>query len=378
MLPQWKMKIVLFVSFLTLMLTILYCSSADTAGLKSIINPVIALYNTSTMGAKFVKVELSAADVSEKAPSPGDSRKEKKLLWLREYPLPPLSQEAVDGVEKFVIFVGYPRSGHSIIGSMMDAHQNIIISHEYMLFGEWARNPKKFTNRTYLYTELYHDSYMDTEIGWRSTANDASSKGYTLAIDSAWQGRFKQLKVIGDKSGGMTVLMYLHSPREFSQHFRQLKAIIRVPLHVLHIVRNPYDIIATSALYRDSHDPGKLNATKEQKYDHAEALKAKTHFLFRLAQGIETMAKQFDLNILQLHSEDLIRDPSSSLRRICSFLEVGCLEDYLQQCSAQMYKSVSRTRDKVAWPQEILDMVESNKKRFSFFRNYTFEADFPS
>lgn len=134
MLPQWKMKIVLFVSFLTLMLTILYCSSADTAGLKSIINPVIALYNTSTMGAKFVKVELSAADVSEKAPSPGDSRKEKKLLWLREYPLPPLSQEAVDGVEKFVIFVGYPRSGHSIIGSMMDAHQNIIISHEYMLF----------------------------------------------------------------------------------------------------------------------------------------------------------------------------------------------------------------------------------------------------
>ena len=32
----------------------------------------------------------------------------------------PLSQSVVEGVEKFVFFVGYLRSGHSIIGSVMD------------------------------------------------------------------------------------------------------------------------------------------------------------------------------------------------------------------------------------------------------------------
>ena len=387
MLLQWKKKIALFVGFITLMLTVLYCSSTDTAGLQLIINPVIALCNASTMEVKYLKgllfeePESAGADAREKAPSldsstiSAGSRKEnkKKQLWLRKHSLPTLSREAVDGVKKFVLFVGYPRSGHSIVGSMMDAHQNMIISHEYMLFAEWAQNPKKFTNRTHLFTELYHDSYMDTEMGWRSIA----SKGYTLAIESAWQGRFKQLKVIGDKSGGMTVLMYLHDPKEFSQHFRQLKAMIRVPIHVLHIVRNPYDIIATSALYRDSRGPGKLNSSKDHIYDNSDALRAKTHFLFRLAQAIEMMTKQFHLNILQLHSEDLIRDPNRSLQRICSFLEVDCLEDYLEQCSEKMYKSVSRTRDKVVWPQKILDMVESNKKRFSFFRDYTFEDDFP-
>lgn len=33
-------------------------------------------------------------------------------------------------VRTFVLFVGYPRSGHSLIGSIMDAHPNIIIAHE--------------------------------------------------------------------------------------------------------------------------------------------------------------------------------------------------------------------------------------------------------
>lgn len=46
----------------------------------------------------------------------------------------PLTRSVIDGVEKFVIFIGYPRSGHSIIGSYMDSHTNMIIAHEYPLF----------------------------------------------------------------------------------------------------------------------------------------------------------------------------------------------------------------------------------------------------
>ncbi len=36
-------------------------------------------------------------------------------------------------VHTFVLFVGYPRSGHSLIGSMIDAHPNAIIAHEVPL-----------------------------------------------------------------------------------------------------------------------------------------------------------------------------------------------------------------------------------------------------
>jgi len=35
-----------------------------------------------------------------------------------------------DKVRTYVMFVGYPRSGHSLIGSLLDAHPNVVIAHE--------------------------------------------------------------------------------------------------------------------------------------------------------------------------------------------------------------------------------------------------------
>lgn len=33
-------------------------------------------------------------------------------------------------VETFCLFLGYPRSGHSMIGALLNAHPNIMMSHE--------------------------------------------------------------------------------------------------------------------------------------------------------------------------------------------------------------------------------------------------------
>lgn len=33
-------------------------------------------------------------------------------------------------LERFCLFIGYPRSGHSLVGSLVDAHENAVISHE--------------------------------------------------------------------------------------------------------------------------------------------------------------------------------------------------------------------------------------------------------
>ena len=35
-----------------------------------------------------------------------------------------------DRVERFCLFVGYPRSGHSIVGAVLNAHRDAVISHE--------------------------------------------------------------------------------------------------------------------------------------------------------------------------------------------------------------------------------------------------------
>ena len=49
-----------------------------------------------------------------------------------------LTDSQIDGVERFVLFIGHARSGHSIIGSMMDAHPNMVISHEFQVLEKWT------------------------------------------------------------------------------------------------------------------------------------------------------------------------------------------------------------------------------------------------
>ena len=33
-------------------------------------------------------------------------------------------------IEKYCMFIGYPRSGHSLVGSLLDAHPYMLIAHE--------------------------------------------------------------------------------------------------------------------------------------------------------------------------------------------------------------------------------------------------------
>ena len=44
-----------------------------------------------------------------------------------------------DGVQSFVLFVGYPRSSHSLVGAILDSHPEIIIPHEFDLLNKFNR-----------------------------------------------------------------------------------------------------------------------------------------------------------------------------------------------------------------------------------------------
>ena len=120
---------------------------------------------------------------------------------------PTLTKDVVDHIEKFVIFIGYPRSGHSIVGSLMDAHPHMVIANEFLLFRNWKYFSDKqkessksgnpfYHHRTYLFNILYRRSVWDTTDGFRSEQN--TMKNYTLSMDSLWQGKFdKYISVIG-------------------------------------------------------------------------------------------------------------------------------------------------------------------------------------
>ena len=184
------------------------------------------------------------------------------------YKFDPLPISVINTVDRFLFFIGYARSGHSIVASMLDAHPNIVIAHEYALFTQWQKEPQLHSNRTWLFNAIYNNSRYNTYSGLRT--EQAQKKGYTLNIPGWWQGRYDgTISVIGDKSGGMTAQVFRMNHRRFVALYAELQGAVQVPIHVVHVVRNPYDNIATMLLY-NTHQ--KANANETHKYEDYEGL----------------------------------------------------------------------------------------------------------
>ena len=334
---------------------------------------------------------------------------------------PTLPKNVIDQIEKFVFFVGYPRSGHSIIGSFMDAHPHVAIAHEFMLMKRWKYlsddqkesgivNPY-FRNQIHLFNTLYRQCYWDA-IGTRSEEN--AKKNYTLDVDYPWQGTYdKYISVIGDKSGGMTTNVFRNSSQRFPRYLSELIETVKVPIRVIHAVRNPYDLISTQLLYTQSkHLPleflenvthtsvnkfiqralpvsiyksamkelqvqGDEKAFARAKYNNEEKLKFNIDELIDKAKAVTMMINLIGpSSVLEVHNTDLVNDPKTTMNKICLFLEIDCTPNYLQACADKVFKSVSKTRNLLVWTPELQQMVDEELiHKYQFFTRYSFESE---
>ena len=303
----------------------------------------------------------------------------KKANITYTYMLPNLTSESIKDVATFVFFIGYPRSGHSIIASMIDAHPNAILAHEFNLFSKLATQlstgNEYLLNKSSLFNTLYQDSYMEAVIGWRSGKSSYDKKGYSLKLNASesWQGRFSSLKVIGDKAGGSTSRVYRDHPKLFLQIYHSLVDIVRVPIRVVHVVRNPYDMIATRLLYRMSsikRQKAQFNSTNKMKND--KVIYQAFQGLFGEVKAVRDMIKACNLTVLEVHSEDFIHNPKKEMKSVCEFLGLSCSESYLKMCEQATYKHVSRTRDSVEWTTQIKELIETRMLQLPFFKRYSF------
>lgn len=317
-----------------------------------------------------------------------------------------LPQDVIDRVKTFVFFMGYSRSGSSIVSSLMDAHPHMVIAYQYKVINEWTQ---KLNKKAYLYRELYEKSQKDATIGWRSEHNMA--KSYTLHIDTGWQGRYDEyISVIGDKNADKTVNLFARSQSQFSEVYTQLQKTVEVPIKAVFVVRNPYDIISTRALYQNPEDLWKVLDTNltdedssvlrgipatnfklrmrqikesgdEQAYEdakfRAEDLKRPIQRVARQAKAILGMIDLIGSeNVWQVHNMDLVNNPKATMMEMCNFFNIYCSADYIQTCVDSIFKSVSKSRELVHWPPTEKQLVIDNIiKAFPFFNRYTYDSD---
>ena len=320
----------------------------------------------------------SSAKVNEPTSSLLQQYKYLKRL-KKTYMLPNLTSQSIEDVETFVFFIGYPRSGHSIIASMIDAHPNAILAHEFNLFSKLATQlstgNEYLLNKSNLFNTLYQDSYKEAIIGWRSGKSSYDKKGYSLKLNASesWQGRFSALKLIGDKAGGSTSRVYRDRPKLFLEIYRSLVDVVRVPVRVIHVVRNPYDMIATRLLYRMSsikRQKAQFNSTNKMKND--KIIYQAFQGLYGEVKAVHDMIKACNLTVLEIHNVDFIRNPKREMKSVCEFLGLNCSERYLMMCDQATYKHVSRTRDSVEWPTQIKGLIETRMLQLPFFKRYSF------
>ena len=289
---------------------------------------------------------------------------------------PKFTPKIINGIKKFIFFVGYERSGNSIVGALLDTHPHVVISHEYFLFKKFHKLNlvPEDTWKEHLFTALYKwNTYHDS-------LRSISPKGYSLNVEGLWQGRFDDhIEVIGDKSGGLTTRMYLKDKEEFKKNFKRLQEMIDIPIRVIHVLRNPFDIISTDVLIEVGGQKllKRMRENSEKNKTSYPDLRVWVDYMFirfrAVREIIDTIIGRE--NTIEIHNCDLVADSKATLSKLFEFLEVETTEHYLDVCAEKVFKSVSRSREWVVWPQQQVDLVEKQIQQFSMLSRYNFTSD---
>ena len=285
----------------------------------------------------------------------------------------PLAPEVIDGIKTFVFFIGVARSGHSIVAALLDSHPHIVISDELDVFNKVLNHRQ--VNKSTLFNQIWYRSCTKAVAPDPDANLHSTSKGYSLAIDGLYQGSYQSyIDVIGDKIGGVTIKTFMADPKLFESQLNKLYALTNLHVKVLHVIRNPYDNIATIVTYRHvkfrqsevvkiKNSDSKLNASSELV---DEVIK----YYFDLYEASEVMRQQFNLDTMDVHGKDLITDPRATIVKLCDFLQVTCSDDYLDVVSRKIFSGESRTRYNLMWTDEQITRIEGNIQKFSSLRQY--------
>ena len=289
-----------------------------------------------------------------------------------------LSSEIMEGVKKFVFFVGYSRSGHSILGTILDAHPHVVIANEFFLFRKFASDLERAPEKTWtanLMNKLYQKSVFDP-----NQMRASEKKGYTLNIDGLWQGNFdRHIEVIGDKSGGWTTMSYLRDEVGFKKNYQKLKdKLLSMPIRIIHALRNPFDMIATRLVFENkiiSIETFRPSNTKKLHKPSAVECGITTQF-----QQIAAVVEMIDTvlgpeNVLEVHNCDLVNDPRNTISKLFDFLDVETSEYFLDISSDKIFKSTSRSRDLIEWSPEQVSRIEQEMKKYKMLSRYNFTSD---
>jgi len=243
----------------------------------------------------------------------------------------------------FCMFLGYPRSGHSLVGSLLDAHPEMVIAHEL--------DALKYVQARFGRRQLFHLLLGKSE---EFTGRGRTWNGYSYGVPGQWQGRYRRLRVIGDKKGGGST----HRLGSDPELLTRLRRTVRLPVKLVHVVRNPFDNISTIVL-----------KTKKRRFTPEEGVE----YYLSLCRTVREVKRRVDpADLFEMRHEEFVLRPRPKLEELCGFLGLEAPADYLDACAGVVFDLPRRTRHDLEWTPALLDRVRKGVDEFPFLHGYDF------
>lgn len=271
------------------------------------------------------------------------------LDHVRDFPLSSLTgamhRDSFRSVERYVMFVGASRSGHSLVGSLLNAHPNVVIAHQL--------HALRYVAAGYRRMQLF-EMILRTDRRYGRRGRVSNKGRFKYVVPGQWQGRYTRLSVIGDKRGAELL-------ERRPELLDDLRSLVSVPVRVVNVVRNPFDAISTMSV--------RFRVDLEQA--------AERYFRFTRMTGVirQSLAEE---EWLDLRHEDLIMNPKSALARLCDFAGVDAEQGYLDDCASIVYQRPHQSRYEAPWTPQLIEQVERELGKFAFLDGYRYEERTPS
>src|SRR5208283_3163576 len=246
-------------------------------------------------------------------------------------------------IETFCMFIGYARSGHSLVGALIDAHPHALITHEL--------DALAYIQQGFSKEQIYS---MIMRKSKEFAAQGRKDSDYTYFVPNQWHGTYKKkLRVIGDKKGA-------GSSKKVGSNLKLLDILyknIGRGIKFIHVIRNPYDNISTISRRSKRND---LRASIKRYFSQCEVV-------IKIKERVDSAA------ILDIRHESLIKNPREAVTQICDFLGLEPFEDYVKDCASIIYESPHKSRHKAEWTDELISLVAEKMSRYPFLEGYSFE-----
>jgi hypothetical protein len=236
----------------------------------------------------------------------------------------------------FLSFMGYPRSGHTLVAAILNANPNCVVSNQLNIY---SSNSVDLNNII---------SYSTNPSTWKDT---------TQIVHVPKQ----EITVIGDKTGHRTVEILRDDP----QRLGMLKSTMKVPFKWIHVVRNPYDNLATWGMlnYQNKSKNGKNVSIKQELNEVIEKYSL-------LNQTIDKLRKSED--VLTVNHEYVITRMHNTLEEIANFLEISFDPAWRDNVRSTVWKKPRITRNKIKWTPPQKKAVDNIIKQYPWLNGYVY------